>query len=315
MLLIGSRATRFHYPGARKPQDFDFIATSSEVSKFLSNYDWTDTSSHDKKRRARAHVKGQTVHFEFELVDRYPSSKLIYKYDRSFSKQDDLLELTYHVASPQTLYLLKKSHIVFNIHWQKNIYDYLYLKNKIANLIWPYWASAAFDLRFKEVSDRINKNPMKFDMSNSDFFKKSEAFVHRFVGHDSIHYATCFYDKPLFISAKDDITKAELSEARVARMSRELKIQMIQEESMALALERYIIPAMIKKQSYSAKDAYQKTAAKMVYNYLPMFMRHFAADNFLEILDLNVDYVDKFVNNHPTFTQQLEDSFSKERQD
>ena len=65
---------------------------------------------------------------------------------------------------------------------------------------------------------------MNFDLGNSDFFKKSEKFVNRVVEHDSLHYATCFYDKPLFLFAKEDETKAALSKKKVREMSHIFKI-------------------------------------------------------------------------------------------
>ena len=303
MLLIGSRAARFHFPEFRKPKDYDFIATSQEVDDFLSKFNYTDTSSHPKKRRANIHMHGYKLSFEFELAEHYPSSELIYKNDTSVSHRDDKLGLTYSVATPKTLYLLKKSHIVFNIHWDKNIYDYLFLKDKCKTYFLPDWWNEALRLRFDEIKTRIKKKEMNFDLDNSEFFKRSEKFVNRKVEHDSLHYATCFYDKPLFLSAKEDVTKAALSKEKVRQMSHLHKVQMIQEESMALALERYVLPCMLDKTPYNAAAAYQKTASKMVYHYLPMFLRYFAADNFLEILDLKVDYVQKFLDNHPTFRQ------------
>jgi hypothetical protein len=305
MLLIGSRAARFHFPEFRKPRDYDFIATAQEVDDFLSKFKYTDTSSHPKKRRARVVMHGYKLSFEFELVEHYPSSELIYKNDRGVSHHDDKLQYDYHVATPKTLYLLKKSHIVFNIHWEKNIYDYLFLKDKCQTYFLPDWWNEALRLRFKEIQTRTGKKEMNFDLDNSEFFKKSEKFINRAVEHDSLHYATCFYDKPLFLLAKDDTSRAELSKEKVRQMSHLHKIQMIQEESMALALERYIIPCMLQKQPYNALAAYQKTASKMVYHYLPMFLRYFAADNFVEILDLKVDYVQKFLDKHPTFSQLL----------
>lgn len=305
MLLIGSRAARFHFPDARKPKDYDFIATSQEVDQFLSKFDYVDTSTHEKKRRARINLDGLRISFEFDIAERVPSSNLIYKYDWGFSKDDNLLKCHYRVASPQTLFLLKRSHIIFNIHWQKNIYDYLFLRERVMKMALPLWWEKVYQLRLEEVKNRVSQKGMNFDVDNSDFFKKSEKFVNRIVEHDSLHYATCFYDKPLFLVAKDDLRKAALSENKVQAMSHDLKIKMIQEECMALSLERYIIPSLLKKESYDSKLVYQKTACKMVYNYLPLWFRHFAADNFLEILDLKIDYVTKCLTNHLSLKQKI----------
>lgn len=308
MLLIGSRAAKFWFSEFRKPRDYDFIATTAEVDEFLSKFSYQDTSSHAKKRRAKVDVHGYKLNFEFELVEHYPSSALIYKNDKTFLRYDKLLGIEYGVASPETLYLLKKSHIIFNIHWDKNIYDYLFLKGKVQSDFidfLPGWKRDALRLRFDEIKARVKSKQMNFDQDNSDFFKKSEKFVNRVVEHDSLHYATCFYDKPLFLSAKDDVTKAALSKEKVRQMSHLHKIQMIQEEIMALSLERHIIPCMMEKKLYNAKGAYQKIAARMVHNYLPYFLRYFAADNFLEILDLKVDYVQLFLDRHPTFKQLI----------
>lgn len=305
MLLIGSRAARFHYPSARKPRDFDFIASKIEVEAFLSNFKYKDTSSHEKKVRALVEVKGEKVSFEFELAESYgyPSTTLIYMNninDGATVKQDKILGMSYHVASPQSLFLLKKSHITFPIHWEKNIDDYLLLKSKLSSQTFPLWWDYVFNLRFNEIKSRVKKNSMKFDVDNSDFFKKSERFVNRVVEHDSLHYATCFYTEPLFLSAKDDLSKAALSENKVGLMTHDNKIKMIQEECMALSLERFIIPCLLKGEPYNSLAAYKKMAGKMVYNYLPEFLRFFAADHYPEILDLKIDYVQTLMNRHPT---------------
>jgi hypothetical protein len=305
MLLIGSRATQFHFPDARTPKDYDFIGTRSEVNAFLCKFSWKDTSSHEKKRRARVKIGSNYHSFEFDLVDSYPSSKLILDNEKTKLVYDNYLKTSYYVASPLTLFLLKRSHITFNIHWWKNIYDYLFLKNKIGNIAWENWQIEAYELRFKEILNRTHRKVMNFDLDNSDFFKKSEKFVKRVVEHDSLHYATCFYDKPLFLSAKEDKSKAALSESKVWAMSDKLIVQMIQEECMALSLERGVIPALLDNSQFNAEQIYMKTAGKMVYNYLPPFMRIYAADHFLEILDLKVDYVTSFLRRHPTFFTYL----------
>lgn len=306
MLLIGSRALKFHYPSSRMPKDFDFIGSEKEIKEFLDSFPHKDTSNHEKKKRATIDLGHRKISVELELIEQYPSSSYIYQHDMGTVVYDEMLKVKYRIASPSTLFLLKRSHIPFNIHWEKNIEDYLFLRKEIIktnNL--PLWWEKAFDLRFEEVKNRINKHQINFDLDNSEFFKKSEKFVGRVVEHDSLHRATCFYKEPLFLSAKDDLSKAALSEEKVALMSDNLKIQMIQEEAMVLSLERYVIPCITKKQPYDANKVYRKVAAKMVYNYLPLFLRHFAADNFESIVNLNVDYVSKCLQNHNELRNKL----------
>jgi len=311
MLLIGSRAARFHYPDFRKPKDYDFIATRKDVESFLSTREHVDNSSHDKKIRAKVKVGSKVIQFEFDLVESYASSQFLYQADLDFGAFDKKLGISYGVASPHALFILKKSHIIFPIHWHKNIVDYLFLKDKLypnveytndsMDLAWYN----IFLLRRNEILLRSKHKQRDFDVDNSEFFKKSEKFVKRKVEHDSIHYATCFYDKPLFLSVKEDVTKAAISHDLVFNLSFEDRIKLIQEEAMALSLERYIIPALLEKLPYDAQEAYAITAAKMVYNYLPDFFRDFAADNFDKVLALPKDYVAEFLARHKTFKELL----------
>lgn len=296
MLLIGSRAAKYHFPFFRKPNDYDFIATKSEVKDFLSNFKYTDISTHEKKVRARIDL-GRPTTFEFELSEHYESSNLLRLTDRSTVYQDDVLKSLYHIASPETLLLLKRTHLPFNIHWKKNMADYLFLKQNVdMNKLNDYW-HRIHDLRFEEIKERVKYKERSFDVSNSDFFKVSEKMVNRLIPHDNIHWATCFFGKPMFMTVKDDLSRAEMNPDKVNALSFDHKIKLIQEETMALAIERYILPSAKAGKIYDSHEAYATTAGKMVYNYLPMFLRFFAIDNFLEVLNLPIDYVSKFFKN------------------
>lgn len=295
MLLIGSRAAKYHFPFYRKPKDYDFVAYKPEVEDFLSNFNYKDISTHDKKIRAKVDLDKPTI-FEFELAEKIPSSNELYYMSGTYFK-DTNLNLTYKVASPENLFLIKKSHICFNIHWKKNIADYLFLKSRLDETKFDNNWHSVFNQRFQETKNRVKFKDRNFDVDNSEFFKISEKAVNRVIHHDNLHLATCFFSHPIFMDVKDDLSKAAMNPAKVAALSHELKIKLIQEECMALALERYILPCVRDKKEFNARHAYMDTACRMVYNYLPMFLKFFAADHFLEILNLKIDYVKKFFEN------------------
>lgn len=260
MLLIGSRAAKYHFPFSRNPSDYDFIASKVEVEEFLSHFKHQDVSTHPKKIRARVELNRPTS-FEFELTDTGPSASSIC-YRKGHTDFEDLkLNTSYQIASPKILFLLKKSHICFNIHWKKNICDYLFLKERIDPKEFDENWQELFNQRFEETKARVKFKDRNFDVDNSEFFKVSEAMVKRQLPHDNIH------------------------------------IKLIQEECMALAIERYILPCVKENKPFDARQAYVDTAARMVYNYLPMFLKFFAADNFMEIIHLQIDYVARFFEN------------------
>lgn len=297
MLLIGSRAVKHHFPFYRRPRDYDFIASRHEVDHFLSTRKWKDASSHDKKVRARINFDDRAVMFEFELMEKSQSAQQLFAAPGHTHRKDSELGIVYQVASPETLFLLKKSHICFNIHWKKTVADYLFLKERLdqSKLDGPW--QGLFQLRFDETKARVKFKDRNFDVDNSEFFKSSEKMVRRMIPHDNLHFATCFYDRPLFMEVKDDLTKAAMNPKKVDALSHLKKIQLVQEECMALSLERYILPCVRDMRPFNARQAYVDTAGRMIYNYLPMFLKFFAADNFLEILDLPFDYVEKFLDN------------------
>lgn len=298
LLLIGSRAARHHFPFFRRAKDFDFIGTREEVNEFLARYDHTITKQIPKKICARVRVGQRSNSFEFELIDAgNKSTDRIYDLTTHTQHYDPILKITYNVAAPEVLLLLKKSHICFNVHWKKNIGDYLFLKDEVSSSKLTLEWQEIFNLRFEETKERVNYKERDFDVSNSDFFKISERMVKRLLPHDNIHFATCFFDKPLFLTVKDDLSKAAMSEQKVNALSHDLKIKLIQEECIALTIEREILPCLVKKKEFNARQAYVDMAARMVYNYLPMFLRFFAADNFKEIVSLQEDFVAKFLNN------------------
>lgn len=297
MLLIGSRAVKHFFPFYRRPKDYDFIASAHEVDHFLSNYKWKDISSHEKKIRARITINERPVVFEFELTEKSPSGNLLAMVPNNVYRKDSELNLVYQVASPEILFLLKKSHICFNIHWKKNIADYLFLKERIDESKLDGQWRGLFDLRFREIKERVKFKDRDFDVDNSEFFKVSEKMINRMIPHDNLHFATCFYNRPLFMEVKDDLSKAAMNPTKVDALPHNKKIQLIQEECMALALERYILPCVRDMKPFNARQAYVDTAGRMVYNYLPMFLKFFAADNFVEILNLPCNYVTKFFDN------------------
>ena len=180
------------------------------------------------------------------------------------------------VASLDELVTLKKSHIWRKHNWDKHFYDYKTLKANGAKVI-----DSLFEKRVEETKLRVKFVERDFNVDNSKFFKSS---VRRFVEHDLLHEAVKFGSRPMFEQLKDDLSKADVSYDKFVALSHIDKVRALQEEVMALALERYIIPSHMDGVDCAPGIACFKIMKEMCFNFLPMKFRFFAIDNFDEVV-------------------------------
>lgn len=145
MLLIGSQAAKYHFPDFREPKDIDLIAFRDEVSSVFAPEETLD----------KYKFKVNDINVEVEVAEPGKASYLLYCSQKLNIGMDQTIPGIgkVKVASPNALFLLKKSHLPFNIHWNKNFFDYLFLKKKNCQVT----TQNIFDLRFQETLDRTQQ--------------------------------------------------------------------------------------------------------------------------------------------------------------
>jgi hypothetical protein len=292
MLLIGSRAAKILYPNARDAhRDWDILAFYPDVIKWV---DQNKSSIVHSKIRADGqklflHVQysGKVV-FEISLVSPGSSSAMFIEANKD---QPEVSVAGFHlkVARPETLLLIKRSHVHLPIKWDKNIADYHFLKKRISLENASELELAAFQRRVEETNaraeDRINLN-----MRNEEFFGKSEGTLSRFYHHDDLHAVTCYYERPLYESAKIDTDKALIPKSKWDELSHIDKVRMVREECFAIALERVIIPKIEKGDKYSADEAFGYALKRVSTTLTKGWFRDFAIENHPEIRQNDRDF-------------------------
>lgn len=269
LILIGSRAAKFHFSNFRNPKDWDFITTRDEIEKFSS---LNLVSKHSDKFT----FKSDCGFVEIEFADQN-SSELISQFvdgeiETPFGKAS--------IASPDALFLLKQSHVCFSHMWNKTFRDYKFFQNWLGCI--PNSMKSILEMRIEETKKRLKFKDKNFSVSNEKFFNDR---VSRIVEHDSIHESIKFTDVPIFKLLKDDLNSAEISYQKFLELPFDLKIKNYQEECMALTIERFAIPSRINKTEFDEKRCSGQILRSMCFNYLPFDFRMFCIDHFYEILD------------------------------
>jgi hypothetical protein len=158
-------------------------------------------------------------------------------------------ELEFYIPSIEVLHAIKCSHIYFNIFWLKTIED-IHFFRKCSNsfMLQSEKLKQLTETRRKEVEIRLGQSSFgkqtTMNQSNEQFFKQSENKVERPFEHDLLHDKVAFEEnKPIFKTFKRDETKAKLDWDLFEAAPERTQLNLVREEAMALALERYIIPA------------------------------------------------------------------------
>lgn len=298
MLLIGSRAAKYHFQDFREPQDTDVFCTHDEAVKFF-NFNKENIKTFIMKGMNKFLCKmhdGYRIEFGLFNNDN-PGSLLFLKANQLFpaNKIVDPLLGDVEISDPYVLFFLKKTHIGFNIHWDKNIKDYHFLKSKLDFKITNEQSVAlqnAYDARLDETVKRYIKLDIKNNVSNDAFFNRYN--LNRLYDHDELHKAMAHYDKPLFLRLKREKDSAEVHQDLFEQMNYDDQVKCLQEEIFVLGLERVIIP--------TCKDSFGNAELNSAFNYAlrrlstdlkdnPFFIKKFALDNYNNIINFDMDDV------------------------
>lgn len=295
MILIGSRAAKYHFSDYRNPKDWDFVCTHDEFIDWLN----LNINNIKKKRVDDGFTKAQITDkqnnvYEFVFTTPESSNELLTELCRKWTCN---LIIPCFVADPVLLYLIKKSHVHQPIWWGKSIQDYHFLKTRVDE---PTEAQLEFfELRKSEVDARSKKLKINLNMTNEDFFEKSNGAIKRVYEHDDLHAATCYYDKPLYDSLKLDKNKAAISKKLFFKLSYEDQLRTVREECYAIALERKLIPLLesgIPPLAIDIEKAFMYALERVSTTLTSGWFREFAIENHFSIKEVDKNFLDDFLN-------------------
>lgn len=276
ILVVGSRALNFYFPHSRPARDWDVIIDNGIVPKTFENCVSVKETPHFTQYRGN--IFGSTAEIKF-LKDSNTSSGW-------------MLQRFAGYAPPDVLMTIKKSHLYWNLRWEKHLGDYHFLKREGAKII-----PELFKMRFEETQERLG--PLKkpnINCSNEMFFDQSAKALKRKFVHDDLHRWTCYYDIPLFEKVKNNKAIANIDYALWHQLSHEDKVRLAREEGFAIALERFVIP----KEDWGAnrRNVLFKAMKIVALRLTGMGkFKEFIIDNFYEIVNSDVDFITKFKTN------------------
>lgn len=188
------------------------------------------------------------------------------------------------VPSLEALYTLKVSHSFWNIHWLKTMRDIEWFQKQEVEFI-----PALHDTLYAYWETRHGKKKAYLNVDNEKFFTGS---VRRKYVHDDIHYATCYYDEPMYRKLKKDLTKALISPRMFKELCHSDKLKLCREEAYVTALERFIIP-----NGTEPKEAYRRSMNLLVTSMSRGWFPKFIVLNWRELKNPDIDFKAKFEEN------------------
>jgi len=135
------------------------------------------------------------------------------------------------ILSPDNLVTLKASHLCWDINWQKHMFDTQFLLGKGCKIktdmfwdLYNYW---------NEYHKKNTRSDLK--MTKESFF--SNAINYDEMEHDKLHLL--INPIPMYSRILKDDCEVELDEDKYLKLSHEDKLDLVREEVMIMAYERF----------------------------------------------------------------------------
>ena len=139
------------------------------------------------------------------------------------------------IAPPELLFAMKLGHSFWPLtSYGKTLYDIEFFQKKgIQHCEEDY--QTLYPLNCRVHGAKVGK----LGKSNNSFFKNGVKYKYN---HDDIHNVVKYYNEPMYLKMKTDKSLALTSWALFSALSHEDQIKAAQEETMVIALERFLIP-------------------------------------------------------------------------
>ncbi|PKK65168.1 hypothetical protein RhiirC2_868938 [Rhizophagus irregularis] len=173
------------------------------------------------------------------------------------------------VAPLKVLEALKASHIYWSDDFYKNIADLhslrIILENNQISPTKPLCCpmrdektNLMLKTRIKETEILRGTPSVHINLNNSDeefLDREDDFFVDRVVPHDKLHELVKYGDHPIYEGLKNDKSKAMIEKSFFQKLDYQKQLDCMKEEAMVIALERYLIPKILKDQETSYSSA------------------------------------------------------------
>jgi len=309
MIILGSKAMLSQLPATYhsdefrlKNRDYDVIMTWEEFQKwqttFESNIDTLYPTEGNKYKASVYNNFATQRQYEIEIAFPGTSADFLHRHLSSVSNGVEVKGLvgeTFYALSLPYLLLTKRSHLIFPVHFEKNVKDYHLLKEYLGEFTRNEHMNTYYELRSKEAENRYKQRTPKLNVSNEDFFS-SKLIVERFFIHDDIHETMKHHEKPVYEMMKKDFDSAWCEKDMFFELPHEMQVQAVQEEAYTIALERYIVPKHGSEWS-NHFSCYERAVKRICTTLCSGWFRDFAIENYPTVMkQYNKDFVQKFIS-------------------
>jgi hypothetical protein len=179
------------------------------------------------------------------------------------------------IIMPNDLCTLKASHLFWNINWDKHMYDLQFLLKKGCKIdvelfwrLYDYWNA---------YHGKNKRSDLK--MTKDDFFNNAINYDEH--EHDSLHEV--INKNPIYKLILKDGKEVELCENKYNNLTHDQKLDLIREEVMVMAYERY--------RALGYKIAYNRMLKKFIISHAPKFTLIFILENYIELTKCNINFI------------------------
>jgi hypothetical protein len=292
MLLIGSCAARAQFPSFREPHDIDFVCTEEQMHKYVKKNEEIGNIVDGLEPKS-------IDHWACKITSGISLLKWVeFGIAKDGNSSERILQRcgTTSFAPVDVLMMIKKSHLYWQLNFDKHIKDYHFFKSK--GVVLDDELKDILKQRIKETEVRVGK-PMtpSLKQTKDAFFGQSAKRVTYYFDHDNIHQVMAHKEKPMYTYMQKEEDEVFCTKAMWETFSIKDRVQCVQEEAYVIAIERKILPMLFGGGSpWSAINAYKWSVMRVCTSLSSGWFREAAIELWQEIMDAyNPEYVTKFL--------------------